>query len=107
MIEAVAIPLGKPSMFSAAFDSLTLCHGRPPEEGAKIQARLWRLLRCAEPTDALVLPVVLGKRAVNVLYAHADDGSAIDAGVVDEAVTLAGEVAAAYARIIGRDRKKR
>src|SRR4029077_19752623 len=74
LIEAVAIPLGKPSMFSAAYESRTPFRGAPPTEGAKIQDRLWKLLRCAPPIDAVVCPVVLGKRAVNLIYAHMEDG---------------------------------
>jgi hypothetical protein len=107
LIEAVAIPLGKPSMFSAAFEAREPFRGAPPEGGAKIQDRLWKLLRCAAPSEALVCPVVLGKRAVNLLYAHMDDGTALTDEAVGEANALALEAAAAYARLIGRDRKKK
>jgi hypothetical protein len=107
LIEAIAIPLGKPSMFSAAYDTREPFRGAPPADGAKIQDRLWKLLRCTAPSDALVCPVVLGKRAVNLLYAQMDDGSALPDGAVEEVRALAADAAAAYARLIGRDRKKK
>ena len=106
LIEAVAVPLGKPSMFSLAHDSRAIVTGPPPEEGSKLNGLLWKLLRCSPPSEVLVCPVVLGNRIVN-LYAHPEDGSALSATVVDEAPRAAADVAAAYARIIRRDHKKR
>ena len=107
LIEAVAIPLGKPSMFASAYESHAPFRGPPPGDGAKVQDLLWKLLRCAPPGDAVVSPVVLGKRVVNLLYAHMDDGSQVPEGVAAEAAALAREAAAAYARLIGKERGKR
>jgi hypothetical protein len=107
LVEAVAIPLGKPTMFSLAYESRALFHGAPPAEGAQLQERLWKLLRCPAPTDVLVCPVVLGKRVVNLLYAQMDDGSPLSETAVEEASKLCAEAAAAYARLIDKDRKKR
>jgi hypothetical protein len=105
LVEAVAIPLGKPTMFSLAYESRAPYRGAPPPEGAKLQERLWKLLRCSPPAEVLVCPIVLGKRAVNLIYAHMEDGSPLPDSAVEDATTLCAEAAAAYARLI--DRKKR
>jgi type IV pilus assembly protein PilB len=107
LIEAVAIPLTKPSLFTLAFESRSPLRGTPPEEGAKVQDLLWKLLRCDPPSDAVVCPVVLGKRVVNLLYAHMDDGSLVPEEAAEQAAALATEAAAAYARLIGKDREQR
>jgi hypothetical protein len=105
LIEAVAIPLGKPSMFSTAFESQKPFRGAPPAEGAKLQERMWKLLRCAPPAEVLVYPVMLGKRAVNLIYAHMEDGSSLADDVVDDARELCADVAAAYAKVIGKGKR--
>jgi hypothetical protein len=105
LVEAVAIPLGKPSMFGTAYESRAPFRGAPPAEGAKLQERLWKLLRCAAPAEALVCPVSMGKRTVNLVYAHMEDGSAIPDGVAEDATALCGEAAAAYARLIGKGKR--
>jgi hypothetical protein len=107
LIEAVAIPLTKPSMFALAFEGRSPLRGTPPDEGAKVQDLLWKLLRCDPPVDAVVCPVVLGKRVVNLLYAHMDDGSLVPEEAAEQAAALAVEAAAAYARLIGKDREAR
>jgi hypothetical protein len=107
LVDAVAIPLGKPTMFGVAYESRALFHGAPPAEGAQLQERLWKLLHCAPPTEVLVIPVVLGKRVVNLLYAHADDGSPLTEAMLADAQRLCSDAAAAYAHIIDKDRKKR
>jgi hypothetical protein len=106
LVEALAVPLNKPTMLSLAFQARAPFRGPPPPEGGKVQERLWRLLRCAAPAEVIVCPIVLGKRVVNLVYAHMDDGSALPDGAVDDATALSLDAAAAYARLIDRDRKK-
>jgi hypothetical protein len=107
LVDAVSIPLNKPTMFGQAYESRAPFRGEPPAEGAQLQERLWKLLRCPPPKEVLVSPVVLKKRVVNLLYAHMDDGSPLTDAIADEAQKLSTEAAAAYARMIDKDRKKR
>lgn len=106
LVEAVAVPLNKPSMFSASYESREPFCGPPPEAGAKLDQRLWKLLRCDPPSEVLVCPVVLANRAVNLLYAHAEDGSPLSDTVLRQAQVVAGDASAAYSRLIRRERSK-
>ena len=107
LIEAVAVPLGKPSMFSAPYQSRTPFQGEPPEEGAKANQLFWKLIRCAPPSEVLVCPVVMGNRAVNLLYAHAEGGGRLPDNALEEAGTAAGNAAQAYARLIRKEQGKK
>jgi hypothetical protein len=106
LIEAVAVPLNKPSMFTAAYASRKVFCGPPPEDGARLNTLLWKLLRCTPPAEVLVCPVVLGDRTVNVLYAHHEDGETLSDTVVRQAEVIAADAGAAYARLIRKKRAK-
>jgi len=107
LIEAVAVPLNKPSMFTAPYDTRLAFCGPPPDSGAKLNQLMWKLLRCAPPSEVLVCPVVVGKRTVNLLYAHAtDDESPLTDTNLRQAQVLAGDATAAYMRLIRRERAK-
>jgi hypothetical protein len=106
LIEAVAVPLGKPSLFSAAFESRAPFCGEPPPEGARLNQLLWKLLRCPAPHDVLVCPVVLGSRVVNLLYAPGNDELLLSDTLAREAQVVAGAASAAYTRLIRKERGK-
>jgi hypothetical protein len=106
LIEAVAIPLGKPSMFSAAHQARSALVGVPASDGAKVNELFWRLLRCAPPSEVLVCPVVLAGRTVNLLYAHADDDEPLTDSQMRAAMVVANDAGAAYMRLIRRERGK-
>jgi hypothetical protein len=72
----------------------------PPAEGVSLHMRFWKLLRCSAPSSALVCPVVLGTRVVNLLYAHPDSGGPIAPEAVEDAVVVCREAADAYARAV-------
>jgi hypothetical protein len=107
LIEAVAVPLDKPSVFSAAYEKREVFFGSPTEEGAKLNQRMWKLLRCPVPSEVLVCPVVVGKRAVNMLYAQAaDEDVMLTHTNVRDAEVVAADAAAAYMRLIRKERAK-
>jgi len=106
LIEAVAVPLNKPSMFSGPFQSREAFVGEPKEDGAKVNQLFWKLLRCTPPSEILVAPVVLGSRTVNLLYAHAEDGEPLTDTQHRQAHVVANDAAAAYMRLIRRERSK-
>jgi hypothetical protein len=106
LLEAVAIPLNKPSMFSPVVETRLPFCGSPKDDGAKTNALFWKLLRCPPPSEVVICPVVLSKRAVNLLYAHAEDDSPLTDTQFREAQVVAGNAGAAYLRIIQRERAK-
>lgn len=100
LLEAIAMPLSSPSMFKTAHDSREVFRGAPPQDGAALQTRLWKLLRCTAPTEVLVVPVVLGKRVVNLMYAHPEDTVTISDDAVKDATDLCRDAVAAYTRLV-------
>jgi len=102
LIESIAMPLGPPSMLAAAYEQRVVFCGPPPAEGAALQTRLWKLLRCTPPSEVLVAPIALGHRVVNLLYAHTRRG--LPPSSADDAMRVASAASAAYARVI---RKKK
>ena len=105
LIEAIAVPLNKPSMFSHPHDSRLPFCGPPPEDGARLNGLLWKLLRCQPPAEVVVCPVVVGSRTVNLLYAHAEDGNPLSDTLFRQAQVVAGAAGAAYGRIIQRAKR--
>jgi hypothetical protein len=65
-----------------------------------VQRKVWSVLG-SEPLEAIVIPVMLGERMVNILYAHATDGTIPD-GALEDAARVAREATTAYARLIRR-----
>jgi len=106
LIPAVAVPLGKPSMFTASLDAQRPFCGSPAEDGMKANQLLWKLLRCKPPFEVIVCPVVIAKRTVNLIYAHAEDESPLTDTQFREAQVLAADAGAAYMRIIRRERAR-
>lgn len=99
-IESISVPLGPPSMFTTVYEGKVAFLGPPPEEGMAVQRKVWSALG-SEPLEALVIPVMLGERMVNILYAHATDGTIPD-GSLEDAARVAREATTAYARLIRR-----
>ncbi|RMH38009.1 MAG: hypothetical protein D6689_20260 [Deltaproteobacteria bacterium] len=98
LIESIAIPLSAPSAFQRAYAARAPFAGRPPADGDDVQRRLWKLLRCPPPAEVIVVPVVIGTRVVNLVYAHAADGGPLPAGHrLADVCAAAGD---AFARII-------
>lgn len=99
-IESIATPLTSPSMLSVALEARAVFRGPPPEEGAALQNRLWKLLRCAPPTEVIVAPILMANRVVNLVYGHAEDGATLAPGLEDEVARVCAMAAEEYARII-------
>lgn len=98
IIESIAMPLGPPSMLTAAYEQRVAVCGPPPSEGAALQTRLWKLLRCSPPSEVLVAPIVLGQRVVNLLYAHTS--ATFPSSTASDATRVAAAASSAYARLI-------
>jgi type II secretion system (T2SS) protein E len=99
-IEAVAMPLGPPSMFRLAFEGRSPFRGVPPVEGTPIQTRFWKALRVAPPREVIVAPIVIRDRVVNLIYAHPPGGGTLPDAAVADVATVCTAAATAYARLI-------
>jgi hypothetical protein len=97
-IETLLVPLGIPSMFKAALDDGDLFVGAAPPTA--LHAHLFKVLRTSAPRQAVVAPIVIKDRVVNLLYGHLEG----DAVVADTNLAglrkLAGAASAAYVRLI-------
>jgi hypothetical protein len=70
-IEELSLPLGGASAFQAAHDSGEAFIGPPPSSVRPIENKLWAAIGAnPEPTEVVVVPVLVKQRAVNLIYAH-------------------------------------
>jgi len=99
-VESITIALGVPSIFRAAFERHEILRGAPPASGRDIQDRFWKHLHCPPPAEVIVAPVMLRKRVINLLYAHAADGGPLPEGSGDHLDELCAAAAGAFVRII-------
>ena len=53
-----------------------------------------------EPSEVLVIPILLGDRVVNILYSHVTDRIALGESALEDAARVAAAASTAYARII-------
>jgi hypothetical protein len=97
-IETIAFPMSMPSMFRNAKERSVTFRGSPPVEGAHLHAQIWKYLRCQAPADVLVIPIAIGERIVNLVYAHAST-SMLDANV-HELQALCSAVGSSFIRLI-------
>jgi hypothetical protein len=100
-IEELTLPLGGTSALQAALDRARPFRGPSPSAGRPIETQLWRALGVtSEPTDLLVVPVLVKQRVVNLVYAHGFAGEPPQDHLCDELVELARKAGDAYLRLI-------
>jgi hypothetical protein len=100
-IETIAFPTSMPSMFRTAKERAVTFRGAPPADGAHLHAQIWKYLRCPAPADVVVIPIAIGQRIVNLVYAHASSGTMPDANV-HELQALCTTVGSSFIRLIRR-----
>jgi hypothetical protein len=100
-IETIAFPTSMPSMFRSAKERAVTFRGAPPADGAHLHAQIWKYLRCPAPRDVVVIPIAIGQRIVNLVYAHATSGTMPDANV-RELQALCTIVGSSFIRLIQR-----
>jgi hypothetical protein len=100
-VDQLAMPLGAASALQVAHDTGLPFRGPPPSAGRPIERQLWRALAIDdEPDEVAVVPVVVRKRVVNLIYVHPFPGAGLDPDQVDELAELALRAAEAYVRLI-------
>jgi hypothetical protein len=101
-VETVAFPITMPSCFRTAYDSGAAFRGAPPAEGQKLQRQIWKYLHSAEPSEVLVVPILVKNRVLNLVYAHAADFGRLPDGPVSDLVALCAAASSVYVRMIQR-----
>src|SRR5690606_28517464 len=104
-IETLLVPLDTPSIFEDACASREVVRGAATP--TTLHDHLFKVLRCHRPACSAVIPVAIGSRTVNVLYAHHADGAPI---LGEEAERLRGLDRApgdAYFRLIAEPKRRR
>ena len=100
--EQLALPLGGSSVLQACFDTGKVHHGVSPSAGKPIERQIWAALGVKpadEPEEMLVVPVLLKKRVINLIYGHGP-GRGITATHVIELTDLAELISEGYERLI-------
>jgi hypothetical protein len=106
-VESVSLPLAAPSCLQSAYDTRVPWRGAPGVSGKSLDATLFmRLRQPAAPDEVLTIAVAIGQRVVNLVYAHAHAGGALDDGVVDGMISVSEAAADAYARLIQAAKQK-
>ncbi|MCG8416376.1 MAG: hypothetical protein MJE77_00370 [Proteobacteria bacterium] len=101
VIEAIALPLNTPSIVAEPYRQRKSYIGPPLAGGTQIDHRLWELLKSQPPRTVSVVPVLLRKQAVCMLYAHSYRSTKdVTAVVGDRLAGLAQCTTRAFARLI-------
>jgi hypothetical protein len=100
-VEHLLIPLDAPSIVQAATTN-GLVHG--PVTPSTVNSYLYKVLGCSEPRHATAGVVMIGKRAVNVLYGH---GRELSPHEIEDLRAVCVAAAEAYARLIAVQKKKK
>lgn len=96
-----ALSLSTPSVLQVAYDGGVPHRGPAPDVHAVVERVLWEALGVArEPREMLVAPVLVGRRVVQLVYAHAVDGEAVDETAAGQLADLAARAGRAYARML-------
>jgi hypothetical protein len=100
-IDQLVLSLSAASAFQVAHDTGQPYRGPAPSPGRPIERQLLMELGLAlDPDDLAVIPIVVKKRVVNLLYVHAAPGTSLDDRHLAELTELTQRTAAAYLRLI-------
>jgi hypothetical protein len=101
-VEVLLIPLGVPSIFRMAIETNALFVGPAPPTA--IHGHLFKILRSPPPAQAVVVPVLIRDRVVNLIYGHLRGDRHLDEPALEGLRRLATGAAEAYARMIAQQR---
>lgn len=97
-VETLLIPLETSSMFRAAVDAADVFVTSPP--ASSLHLHLLKVLRAPVPARAVVVPVVIRDRVVNLLYGQVHDERVLDDETIDGLRRVSIAAANAYVRLI-------
>ncbi|HEU5061284.1 MAG TPA: hypothetical protein VFU21_32385 [Kofleriaceae bacterium] len=102
-IEAVAVPLGAPSLFHEPCRCAVSYFGRPPDGGSEIDHRLWTLLGTPVPGEIGVHPVHVFGNLSCVLYVQTE--AELPAAAAGGLAELGQALCAALERLVRADER--
>ncbi len=102
-LETLLVPLDSASIFKSAIEEKDLFAGPAPPSA--LHAHLFKLLRTSAPAQAVVAPIMIRERVVNLLYGHKSGDATVADGALDGLRYVAMEAATAYARLIALQKK--
>jgi type II secretion system (T2SS) protein E len=101
--EELSLPLRGASALQSAHDTGERFVGPPPSAARPVEAKLWAALGTVpEPTEVIVIPVMVKQRPVNLIYAHT--AGTPPAWLIAELSDLATRAQTSYARLIRQTR---
>jgi hypothetical protein len=103
-IETVLVPLDLASLFQAPCATPEVAIVRPTP--GTLHDHFFRLIRCAAPLTAIVAPIQIGPRVVNVLYAHAAGTTPIGDAELEELRAISHGAGEAYVRLISESKRR-
>lgn len=95
-VRQLVVPLNTPSLVKEAFESKELVRGEVQKDA--LQQMIANYLRVEIPREAMVAPIVLGPKVVNLLCVQTT--SSFDESAVTELSQIAAQAAIAYRRLI-------
>ncbi len=105
-VEQLGLPLGGTSVLQAAYDAGAPYSGDAGTAAKPVEKRLWEAIGTDyEPAEVLVVPVVVRRRVVNLVYVHGSDGKPVSAEIREELAQLATRASEAYIRLIQETKK--
>jgi len=104
-IEELSLPLGGASALQSAHDSCEPFIGPAPSAARPVETQLWAAIGTThpEPTDMIVVPIMVKQRAVNLMYAHLT-GTPVARSLIEELTDLAARCQTSYLRLIRQAR---
>lgn len=105
-IETLLVPLAMPSMFQSALASDDQSFTGAPFP-ATLHNYMFKVLRTPTPTYAVVHAITIGKRVVNILYAHRQSGVPLSDDENNGLARLCDAATAAYIRMIASSKRRR
>ncbi|HKE14125.1 MAG TPA: hypothetical protein VKB80_04660 [Kofleriaceae bacterium] len=104
-IENLAVPLGGSSVLQVAYDTQRAYHGPSPAAGRPVERTIWLALGAIDPpADMMVVPILVARRVVNLLYAHGPGGRSIAESHARELIEIGQAAGGAYVRLIQASR---
>jgi hypothetical protein len=102
-LETLLIPLDVPSIFKSAVEEKDLFAGAAPPSA--LHGHLFKILRTSAPAQAVVAPIMIRERVVNLMYGHKSGDGVLADGALDGLRYVAMEAATSYARLIALQKK--
>jgi hypothetical protein len=97
-LETLLVPLEPTSLFKAAIEAGDVQAASPAPNA--LHSHLWKILKAQPPREAVVAPIRIKERVVNLLYGHSDGDRTLAENESAQLRRLVETAAAGYVRLI-------